>query len=74
MKDLKEYKKKFGDCNVSSRNTDDKSLAGWVANMRNARKGKVTSKLTGEMIDSLKMALASIGARVSLLSYLMPRK
>jgi len=53
MKDLKEYKKKLGDCNVSSRNTDYKSLVGWVANMRNARKGKVNSKLTVEMIDSL---------------------
>jgi len=51
--ELKEYKKKFGDCIVSSRNTDYKSLAGWVANMRNARKGKVNSKLTGEMIDGL---------------------
>jgi len=33
MKDLKEYKEQFGDCNVSSMNTS------WVANMRNARKG-----------------------------------
>jgi len=53
MKDLKEYKEKFGDCNVRSRNTDYQSLADWVVNMRKARNGKVNSKLTDDMIDSL---------------------
>jgi len=48
--ELKEYKEMFRDCKVSSRNKEYKSLARWVANMRNARKGKHSMKLTGEMI------------------------
>jgi len=57
MKDLKEYKEKFGDCNFSSSNTDYKSLGMWVHNMRQGKKHlghkKGHMNLTDDMIDSL---------------------
>jgi len=38
MKDLKEYKEKFGDCNVSKYQEGYESLSFWVHNMRQAKK------------------------------------
>ena len=53
MKELEGYKSEFGDCNVSHTHKGYESLGYWIRNMRQAKKGKGTMKLTKDMIDRL---------------------